>query len=112
MNKRRYGDSLEDYVKYSAERYGVKLRKSTNSGAVNQSDADLSNEWFHIECKRKNKPKPSVSIRDWEKIQQQALQRNTMPVLVNGCEDFNKTLVTLSLSDFVKLLTAWEHAQD
>lgn len=112
MNTRKYGDSLEDYVQYNAKRYGLTLKKSTNSGALNPTDSDLSNEWFQIECKRNSKPKPSVSIKDWEKVRRQASQRNKMPVLVNGCEDIDKSIATISLLDFIKLLTAWEHAQD
>ncbi len=102
MNTREYGDQLEEYVVDLAKMVGIDINTTSNSGATNRIDSDLSHEQFQIECKRKEKL--SVRVAEWKRVKAQARMRNKKPVLVSSGDEMDQAVVTIRLVDFLDLI--------
>ncbi len=85
MNTRKFGDKFEN-----------KVQKQINSGTFWHSKGDLSTEEYLIECKMTNKGSYSISKKLLEKIWNDALESNKLPLLVIGIQD-NNTLWKLKV---------------
>jgi hypothetical protein len=95
---RNKGKSYEREIAKELQKYGYDAHRSQQYCGAN-SDADVVGlPGIHIECKRREK----VQIYDWMNQSAKESSVGDIPVVMFRTSN-HKTLVTLSLDDFMKL---------
>lgn len=93
---RKKGDKLE--IRISGD---LKINRTTNSGAK-FDNADLSNNDLIIEAKVKDKPTPSITKKEIEKLIAQAKKHNKEWLYIQECN--SGTYVLLDYNFFLEIL--------
>jgi Holliday junction resolvase len=100
---RDIGNELEEIIANKIRVIDPKCRKSRASGAT-YDIGDISNQYFYIECKLRNKKNLIISKQVWQHLVNQIpINSSKLPILVQQ-NDENKIFVTMLLDDWFNLM--------
>jgi Holliday junction resolvase len=102
-NKREIGNRLEQLVVDKIKIIDPKCHKTRASGATFDI-GDISNQYFYIECKLRNRKNLIISRQVWQHlVNQMPINSSKLPVLIQQNEE-NKVFVTMLFDDWVGLI--------
>ena len=97
-------------TKYNSNKQEKRVAKDMNakvtvaSGALPFQKADVRSDQFLVECKTTKNSYYSLTVRTWEKIQQQAIKDGIrMPLMCIDLEDGKTQVVVMKHLDFIGL---------
>lgn len=97
-------------TKYNSNKQEKRVAKDMNakvtvaSGALSFQKADVRSELFLVECKTTAKPYYALTLKTWEKIENQAIKDGLrMPLMCIDLEDGKTKLAVMKYLDFLGL---------
>lgn len=102
-NTRQIGSKLEDYVAEMLKEVDPKSRRTVGSGSKREI-SDIVNEYFYVECKKRNTKDITLVKKVWDKLCSEipvGSQKIPLYILENESKD---RFVVLDIKDFVRII--------
>lgn len=103
MNTRETGKKLENYVSAILNEIDPKSRPTIGSGSKKEI-SDIVNEYFYVECKKRNTKDITLKKKVWDKLCAEipiGSQKIPLYILENESKD---RFVVLDIKDFARMI--------